>query len=275
MVAGCGMIEVESTWKDREVVIDGADNGNEWENARYFFDEAKITLGILNDESHLYIRLSTRGRALQRRVLSKGITLWFDGNGGKKKKLGIRYPLGRQGADGPPQMMSGRPGAIDTTSVASINENMQATLAVLSLNAEIQGSGVKGFTKVSITRMEKQGIITGIGYDKGNLVYELSLPLRSNEDTPYGICDKATETIGIGIEIDAPDIQAFQSEQSSGGSGGMSREPGVGEFGGRGGLDGSGGMGGRGMRRPQSRMRPQIVEPIEMWLKTILIARNE
>lgn len=43
--AGCGMWELSGTWRDRDVTIDGRDEEAEWENARYFFGEKKITVG--------------------------------------------------------------------------------------------------------------------------------------------------------------------------------------------------------------------------------------
>ncbi|MBT4485259.1 MAG: hypothetical protein HOC71_16455, partial [Candidatus Latescibacteria bacterium] len=93
---GCGMHEIESKWRDREVAIDGIDEGPEWENARYYFGDKKITIGLLNDESNLYIRLSSRDRNMQKQLLALGLTTWFDVKGGKKKTLGIHFPIGGQ-----------------------------------------------------------------------------------------------------------------------------------------------------------------------------------
>ena len=96
---GCGMHEFDSTWRDREITIDGKDDGAEWENARYFFGDKKITIGLLNDESNLYIRLSSRDSNMQKQLLALGFIAWFDAKGGKKKTLGIHFPIGMQSSD--------------------------------------------------------------------------------------------------------------------------------------------------------------------------------
>ena len=76
--AACGMRELESTWRDREITIDGIDEGTEWENARYFFDKEKVTIGLLNDENNMYVRISSRDLNMQRQLMALGFIVWFD-----------------------------------------------------------------------------------------------------------------------------------------------------------------------------------------------------
>jgi len=93
ILVGCGVEELKSTWRDRKVVIDGIDHVQEWENALHYIKGKDITIGILNDEDALYIRLLTHNVAIQQQLLTAGFIIWFDGTGGNKKLYGIHFPL--------------------------------------------------------------------------------------------------------------------------------------------------------------------------------------
>ena len=100
MFVGCGMREMDSKWCDRTISIDGIDSGAEWENARYFFEKEKVTVGLMNTENILYLRLSTYDQKLQRQLLALGFTIWFDEKGGG---MGRRGGMGGGGIGGPVQ----------------------------------------------------------------------------------------------------------------------------------------------------------------------------
>ena len=53
MVMGCGIEEMYSVWCDRQITIDGLDEGTEWENALHSVAKGGITVGLLNDERML------------------------------------------------------------------------------------------------------------------------------------------------------------------------------------------------------------------------------
>ena len=83
--------------------------------------------------------------------------------------------------------------------------------------------------------------------ETGLLVYELKVPLRSDEEHPYAIGSNAGNTIGVGLEIPEVDMDEMRSAMKGqmGGQGGM--PPG----GGMGGMGGGGGMGRRGYQKPK------------------------
>lgn len=255
LIVGCGMDEVESTWRDRAVTIDGIDNGIEWENSIYYFGEQKVAIGILNDESDLYIRLSSRDRNIQRQIVALGFTVWFDAKGGKKKTLGIHFPIGMQSSG--IQVMRG---------VGRIERNedtyqLQKMLEESQKEIEVFGPGKKESCTLFVADAKELGINSKINFSKGNLVYELQIPLVRSESKPFGIGSEVSQTIGIGLETG--EINVEQMRNQMGGRGG-----GMGGIGGRGG-GGSGGMrGGRG--RTGRRGGRQMTESIELWLKTEL-----
>lgn len=255
LIVGCGMDEVESTWRDRAVTIDGIDNGIEWENSIYYFGEQKVAIGILNDESDLYIRLSSRDRNIQRQIVALGFTVWFDAKGGKKKTLGIHFPIGMQSSG--IQVMRGV-GRIERN---EDTDQLQKMLEESQKEIEVFGPGKKESCTLFVADAKELGINSKINFSKGNLVYELQIPLVRSESKPFGIGSEVSQTIGIGLETG--EINVEQMRNQMGGRGG-----GMGGIGGRGG-GGSGGMrGGRG--RTGRRGGRQMTESIELWLKTEL-----
>jgi hypothetical protein len=235
-IIGCGTTEMASTWRDRTIVIDGVDNGVEWENARYFFEKEKVTIGIMNDENNLYLRLSTYDQKLQKRLLALGFTIWFDEKGGGKKQLGIHYPLRWQGFDGSKIEGNGR--------AETANESGRIGILADAIPKEIEliGPGKGNRSTLSFVEAQKFGILCNIADTKENLVYELQFPLYRTDSCPYGITAKQIKALGIDFEAGK-----FQRPQNGNrGEGNEGRRGGIsgGMGGSRGGM---GGMGGGGM----------------------------
>lgn len=91
-VTGCNGLSLSSRWRDRDILIDG--DATEWYNASTYLKSEKVSLGVMNDDAHLYLLLTSADRATQMQVLARGFTVWFEPEGGKSKALGIRFPLG-------------------------------------------------------------------------------------------------------------------------------------------------------------------------------------
>ena len=270
--AGCGMYKIESLWRDRELISEGVDGVSEWENAQYIFQKENVSIGIINDDNALYLRLSTHDRNLQKQLLSLGFTVWFNPKGGKKKEIGIHYPVGMQG--GGMQMMQ-RGGSTDR---GKLDEQLQKMLDTLPGEIEIRGTDKNDSFTLTTDEAKDYGIEVHIGYSRGNLMYELKMPLIKDISHPYSIGTETQQVVGIGLESEKIDMSQMSNRKgghSSGmggrGGGGMGGKGGGG--GGRGGM--GGGKGGRsgGMGGKSEGMRPQMQEAIELWLKT-LIARE-
>ncbi len=251
LIAGCRMPDFDSVWRDREIAIDGKDARAEWENARYYFEKKKVTVGLMNDADKLYIRISTRDRSLQRQLMALGCTMWFDESGKKDKKLGIRFPLGIQGHTRALAQGSARFGhGADSTQVDAILDAVQTDLALI-------GPYPDEINKLSVTEASKYDIACRIGLAEGNLVYELQYPLRRTETCPYGIFTKQVKSLKIGFIT--PKVAARR-----GGSRQGSMSPELMGGGMRGGSGRRGGMG-------QPNMPNLAPEPLELWI-TVKIA---
>ena len=250
--AGCNEPELSSAWKDREITIDG--KSGDWKNVVAYIEKTNAAVGLLNDELHLYVCLTTMDRITATQIAASGFTVWLDPEGGKKKTFGIRFPLGMQGSGDPMKIKE------------SLRDPKKFRALFEDLGSEMEILGPGKDQRVRTLRSTIEGIEVSTGYSEGRFVYELKLPLARNTAQRYGIGTDAGKTIGVGFETPELDREAMASQtkgQRGGGLGGR----GGGGGGGKGGMGG----GGKGGMRPGGAMP----EPFELWTKVALSAQQE
>ena len=123
LVGGCGSTTtLQSTSPDREITVDGSTE--DWQGALTLIEKKKLSLGVLNDGEFLYLALVTRDRQLINQMMIRGLTVWFDAEGGKEKTFGIRFPLGlmESGAQFSPRETQQSPDARRELFEASLDE---------------------------------------------------------------------------------------------------------------------------------------------------------
>jgi hypothetical protein len=263
------MEELYSTWCDRRLAIDGRDGYLEWNGALHPCPGKDVTVGLLNDDRMLYIRLSTQNRAIQRRILDAGLMVWIDETGGRDQAYGIHFPLPNLGTDRdfehPPE-----PGR----RVEKGADRPDGPLPFPDLsrgNIEITRPGKSEFSVIAADHSDPYGIRCRIGSTRGTLVYELQVPLIRDEKTATGIATNMPQMIGIGL------VTGEESRPAPGwGDGGADR-------GGRRGPGGTGrGPEGRGGGMGPPPQGPpdgtggggrEKVESVDLWLKVHLATR--
>ncbi|HLA64191.1 MAG TPA: hypothetical protein VK610_07170, partial [Rhodothermales bacterium] len=179
--------------------------------------------------------------------------------GGKQKSVGVQFPLGMMGAGRPPGngpgsgSGGGRRGG--PPSEAEMAERFQASLGQLALRRGERDPGERRGVE-AVPGLEVAAVL-----DRGQLVYELRVPLQSEGGFAVGAAPGAT--VGLGLETPQP----ARGARERGGPGGE-RGPGAG--GGR--PPGGGGMGGGGgMSRPGGgRGGAPASEPFERWVRVVL-----
>lgn len=246
-LAGCSTLELNSNWKDRDIVIDG--KSNDWLGTMYYFEYENISVGVLNDDNYVYICMIAEEPLMLAQVMGQGFTLWFDPNGRKEKTLGVRFPLGRQGMQVREMLMSLREEEPDQE---KIREHFEKSLT------ELEILGPRKDEKKRIPVKEVKGIEIAVDASGGLLVYELKVPLLPSEQHPYAVRAEAGDLIGIGMEIPKIDMNAMRERM------GDRRPEGIGMGGGP-----PGGMG----KRDGS--RPKMPNGLKIWVAVQLASDNK
>ncbi len=244
VITGCGPLKVDSVWRTSAPVIDG--DLSDWPGGLVPLQPAPVAVGLANDHEHLYLALTVHDRMLSRRIMMGGFTIWLDPQGGRKQRLGIRFPIG-------PWQGAGRSRQMDF----DVDSGPRWEQFALTLEqVEIVGPG-KNETRVFPA--EGGAVSAMINGSPDGLGYELKIPLRAGPDWPVDLLSNEDHQLSIGLES----ASFSQGKRPGGGRRGGMAPPGGGM--GRGGRGGAGGrqMGGanRGGRRP---------EPLDQWIKVTL-----
>lgn len=175
------------------VTIDG--NADEWPMTWQEDDDKIFSYNVCADDQNLYVRVKTTDFFVKRKMVFFGFTLWFDPNGKKKKKYGLKFPDG--GAEAEERMKEiqeeGEPGNSSSERAEfqkRADEGMIANLEVLELIG-IADDPVTA-TRSGITN----GIKVAIGLDEsGAYVYEAMIPFKS-----YRLSKSSMESLAVGFE---------------------------------------------------------------------------
>ena len=219
---GCARPNFSSTWRDHTIVING--KYTDFGNATAYYDEGKkVTLSLYNDNDFLYICLISRNHKMESQLMDSGFLAWFDPDGGKKKVIGIRFPLGMKTmgmslAEGgrsredweSKEDETGAEEEKDRAAARRRQRDFDKRLeAVEGLQEEVEiitGPDKAGRIKLSLEDAAKQGIEAKTGRQNGYFVYALKVPLIKTSQHQYAIGSKKERLIGLGMEIASPDI---------------------------------------------------------------------
>jgi hypothetical protein len=247
MHIGCSTLQLESTWKDRDITLDG--KGGDWLGAKYYFEDSAVSVGLINDEQHLYVSMMTENPMIRAQVMRQGLTVWIDPQGGKDKTFGIKYPIGRQGEELESERMDAQK-IMDEITREEMMQRLQESMTEL----EVLGPDEEVLAKMDIE--DAKGIEVKMRNAGGTFVYELKIPLSSSEKFPFAIGVETGDVIGVGFLS-----SKMQMKRPSGMRGG-GRMPGSG-----GGMPPGGGIDGMGGRGGMGRMIPQ---DLKIWAKVQL-----
>jgi len=256
LVVACKKTEIKSQWSGHVIKIDG--DNSDWENiSAEYLKSPNSSLSIANDRQNLYVLLRFSDEILARKILSRGLFLYFD----KDKKAGIRYWGNFAIAD------SLRSGRTRQNQIAKINQHKFPSPGNLGMIA------VFNHDERELLREENDSELkANASFHNGVFSYEFSIPMHQEKGIPIELNANSDSKFKLGLLIGGIDRKQMeekrQQRQSMGGrSGGMGGR--------RGGMGGrSGGMGGRGGSRG-GRMggdyqnRPSMA-PQEVWINVQL-----
>ncbi len=239
----CASLELQSFWKDNDISIDG--KSDDWMGHLMYVDKQNVSLGIQNDSDYLYACVVAEEQAVISSILRRGMILWFDPEGGKNKFFGIKYPKGREGIQ-QEDRENMRPGT------KADPQNRRRELLTISNEVEILQE-----RKVPIQRTTDnlKGIEVSLNRSTGLIVYEIKVPLRTDNERPFAINAQEGTEISIGIEVPK---MTLTMNRPAGGMGG-------GGVGGRGGGMGGGGMTGGARGGGIGGQRGNMQKNIKIW----------
>ena len=216
-MSGCKGEELQSTWKQLPVTIDG--NTDEWEHAQFVVSEDEhLALGVENDSTYLYLvgRVSDANAA--RAIERVGVTLWIDADGGDSKDLEIRFPVGRS-ADFR-QARGGFWGSLTegqrSRASKGLNEMRRGVLVIdnRSVTSHVYSPGSAG------------GFGAEVGKSSGITAFEVRIPISLHEHVADVSSVGSKGKVGVGIQLGG--FGGGPEENLGGGRQGM------GQWGGRG-----------------------------------------
>lgn len=181
--------ERASLWRDRQVVVDGSDA--EWEGLTLPVKGEHFSLGLVNDGQSLYLCLPTKDLSTRTQIAREGLAIWIDKAGGKKNNFGIHFPIGlRPGGAGFP-----RPPERDRKPSEEPKEEKpiggQDEIAIL-------GPGLREAQVVLLN--QAGGIEARVAIHDDLLVYELKVPLRRDELSPFAPELKPGDMVRLTLE---------------------------------------------------------------------------
>jgi len=252
LLNGCsGGLKLTSDWQQGEMNIDGSDS--EWQRGLYYDKESDFVYDVRNDDKYVYIFLKTQNRFTQMQIMVRGLTVWFDREGGKNQEFGVQYPMSRQ------ETRTG-------FSPDSNEEKLPTFLDQAFPELEIIGPTKEDIQRFSA--LEAPGIRVKLGRTRETLVYELRVPLKKTSEHPFAIEPISGSRIGIEFETGE-----FKPEQSKGGMRVGSRHN-RGEEMGEGNPAEGGGTGGRRSRDGGDKGarfgNTEKTKQIELWLSVLL-----
>ena len=210
---------------------------DEWEGILFSPKGEKLGFGVMNDDSTLYIAMTTYDKQVIMQVL-RGLTIWIDPRSKRNKSFGIKFPID---AD-----MAGFMDMLNRNSDQNVDFDYLITKRLLQQNS-MQYIKEDILQYSDIDNGEK-GIQVKIFYSNGEMNYELKVPFNEYNS-------EASGKISIGFESTQMQRPGGSSSHSSGNS--------------RGGRSGgmSGGGKGRGQRSGgmQDKMK-SIPESVNIWL---------
>jgi hypothetical protein len=249
LLVGCNELEIESAWRDREITIDG--DATDWRGLTTYVEEGNIAVGVANDEDDLFVCLHSPTREVAGQIVLRGLTVWFDPDGGSEKRFGVRCPMGT--------------GELPEFGDERMDRNSMREMIVEMVDEaarRIELLGPDNLVYGTFAAGDIQGLEVALGYTDGRVVYELRLPLERTDERPYALGVDWEKKVGVSFVTPEVDMEAIGDAM---GESMGDRPPG-------GGGRGGGGMPGGGMPRG---MRGGMPEPVELKCKAVLALPRE
>jgi len=182
---------VESRWIDTAVTIDGSNN--EWKGDTLTYEKkVSVDYALRNDSENLYVLFIFKNPKFMSSINKTGMILWFNTEGKKKKKYGIRFQRKMITADAYISLVEKAMGPIPEEKKKEIKLRPRY---LVFLNEVIDKKG-----EASVIRHSPGAPAFNSREGKDVVTYELRIPLKRGEAEPVGIGTEPGKNVKIGFE---------------------------------------------------------------------------
>ena len=257
LTAGCKTPEIDCSWADTDIAVDG--RRTDWgEKPFTHFKDEDVVIGLSNDSSRLYLYFAFRNQQWARLIKRGGLTLWFDTRGKKNRDWGIKYSGGPEIED---SLDPRHAQPDDRRNHLTDEQKEQLKKDMEKHNRQMTVIDNKNEQEYRIEADGSSGPAAAFAVTNGIYTYEFEIPLTSKSGEPFMFCAASGEKITIGCQwsgLEGGDILERRDGPGADRGGGipegsMGRPPGR-------------GMGGQ---KIPGRSRP---EKQEIWMKTALVS---
>ena len=262
LAVGCAHEPVKSRWIGSDLSVDG--RGGDWSTvALHYHDKMKLSYGIVNDQNCLYVMIIVRDRHTERMINHRGLTVWFEADGGREKDFGIRYAGGKHSfrtfsgiaEEGRSPMHD--PGMMRPPEPPPEPKGTFSLLTGRDTPRIIPEGGMQGVQAAA----EKKGGVT---------CFELEIPLSCDPGRGFAFCAMPGSKVEVGFEIEAVSPEEREAIMAK-------MKKAAGRRGGGGGRGGGGMRGGMGSKGPPGGMpdggRQALMKTLdaqEFWVEVTL-----
>jgi hypothetical protein len=79
--------------------VDGDDT--DWREPMMYDEKSQLLVGVKNDDKYMYVCIKTADDAAIRKIMTVGLSLWFNNEGSKNQSFGLNFPMGMINATHP------------------------------------------------------------------------------------------------------------------------------------------------------------------------------
>ncbi len=194
VVGAASVPERVSTWRDRDIRVDGSDE--EWRGEELPVKGEKFSLGIMNDADWLYLCLPTKEDGTKTTIGLMGIVVWLERQSGKKQTFGVHFPVPNPpGARGPRRPLPPAPSGGGDKEAPAEGQGPQVP------GQDVVGILGPGKNDARLVPIDQAGGIEGrVGVHGDLMVYELRIPLHRTPENPYSPELRPGDTVRLKIE---------------------------------------------------------------------------
>jgi len=210
--------------------------------ATIYDNNAKLGYTISKDNSHLYIALNTKEKAIQLKMMRNGVSIFFDKEGKKSRDYGVQYPVSKNNQ------------ALNIEEMKQMKEQGNQE-RVIGNGLGRLGTDIliieNGDERVVNKELNNESIMVSHQMSLDGLAYTLKVPLS--------YIKTVSNSPSVGIVIKGMQRPEMGNRPSGGMRSGGSKMGGSGMRGGGGGSGGSGG-------RPDMSQIQELQSDINIWI---------